>query len=176
MTPPGDDSPADRRDDSPDDRREGGDAGSGGLLGAVRQLVGLLREMEESGERRREGRGGAGRVSYDYSVGTLEDRLEGRTSRERNRSHSRGTTEGDTDRPTNVVETDEGVVVHVDVPEAEGETVKAGVDGQTLVAGVGNTVLARVPLPRPGLAVEFGRYNNGVLECVLRPTDEADPA
>lgn len=156
------DPPADRRDDDRPERERG-------ILGSLRRFLETLQEMDDREESVRHGRVTSDRGTVDYSVriGTLgdetaDDRISG--------------TEVSPESPTSVRETDEGIVVHLDLPEVEGETVAAGVDGRTLVVGVDDTVYRRVGLPRGGLTVVAGAYRNGVLELHLddEPNDNHD--
>ena len=147
------DPPADRRDDDRSERERG-------ILGSLRRFLETLQEMDDREESVRHGRVTSDRGTVDYSVriGTLGgDETDDRITE----------AEVSPESPTSVRETDEGIVVHLDLPEVEGETVAAGVDGRTLVVGVDDTIYRRVELPRSGLTVVAGAYRNGVLELHL---------
>lgn len=159
------------RDDREDEPR--------GLLGTLRRLADALVDVDagastgRSGEGGRSGRPGrvvggddTGRFEYRFGVSTLEDLMDADDAGAEESRYGR------LDPPTSVHEGPKGVVVHVDLPEVEGDTVAAGVDGRTLVVGVGKEVLTRVELPREGLSVQHGTYNNGVLEFFLRDEPE----
>jgi len=141
-----------------------------GLLAALRRLTDALVDLETSGGRRRVVQEDDRRFEYRLGVSTVEDLLDerGATPEAEEGRYAR------LDPPTSVYEGPEGVVVHVDLPEVEGETVAAAVDGGTLFVGVGKTIIAEVDLPRSGLEVQHGEYTNGVLEFFLREPD-TDP-
>ncbi|SFL07490.1 GvpH protein [Halogranum rubrum] len=155
------------RDDSRDEERP---AGGDGILGSLRRFLETLDQMSENGESVRHGRAVSDRGTVDYSIriGSIRDpehdELSGRPSN----------AEVSPESPVNVRETDEGVVVHLDLPEVEGETVAAGVDGRTLVVGVDNNVYKRIRLPRYGLTVIAGAYRNGILELHLEDGGDGD--
>lgn len=155
-----------RESDEKDERRP--PSGGDGILGSLRRFLETLQEMDEQGDTVRHGRVASDRGTVDYSiqVGPIRsDEMERRPD-----------AEVSPDSPTNVRETDDGVVVHLDLPEVEGETVAAGVDGRTLVVGVDNTVHRRVRLPRYGLTVIAGAYRNGVLELHLEAEETEETA
>lgn len=143
-------------------------AGGDGILGSLRRFLETLEQMSENQESVRHGRAVSNRGTVDYSIqiGSIRDPEDGELGQ---RPLS---TEVSPESPTNVRETDEGVVVHLDLPEVEGDTVAAGVDGRTLVVGVDNTVYKRIRLPRYGLAVIAGAYRNGILELHLEADDD----
>ncbi|EJN60324.1 Hsp20/alpha crystallin family protein [Halogranum rubrum] len=144
------------RDDSRDEERP---AGGDGILGSLRWFLETLDQMSENQESVRHGRAVSDRGTVDYSIQVGPIRSD--------ETERRPNAEVSPDSPTSVHETDEGVVVHLDLPEVEGETVAAGVDGRTLVVAVDNTVYKRLRLPRYGLTVIAGTYRNGVLELHL---------
>jgi HSP20 family molecular chaperone IbpA len=152
-------------DDRPDDDRPND---NGGILGSIRRFLETIQEMEERGESVRHGRVSSDRGVADYSIHigpARSDEMDDRAPQ----------TEVSPDSPTSVRETEEGVVVHLDLPEAEGYTVVAGVDGRTLVVGTDeDEILTRVDLPRDGLTVIAGAYRNGVLELHLETETEAN--
>lgn len=169
--------------DDPDDGTD--EARDRGLLGALRRLANALVDVDAgTGSGRVVGEGETDRFEYRFGVSTIEDLLDESGSGGRSRSAGRGGGSeldagaerdqyGRIDAPTSVYEGTEGVVVHVDLPEVEGDTVAAGVDGRTFVVGVGEEVLTRVDLPREGLEVQHGTYNHGVLEFFLRDGETA---
>ncbi len=156
----------DKRPDSSPNR------GSGGFFGVLRSLVDTLRELDDTGERRRSATrsrtSGGRQIDYGIDVGTLEGLGEGTERTQQSQTR--------VDVPTSVVEHDDGVTVYFDFPELAGDTIQAGVNGRRLAVGVDGRVMTRVTLPRSGLALQFGTYNNGVLECHLADTsDETEP-
>lgn len=156
-----------------DDRDDGSTRRSGGFFGILRSLVDTLREMDEQGDHRRSATrsrtSGKRQIDYGIDVGTL-DGLDVR-SEESVDAGGMQRSEAEIEVPTSVIERDGGVTVYFDLPEVAGETIQAGVDGRTLAVGVDDIVLTRVTLPRWGLTLQFGSYNNGVLECFLTDAD-----
>lgn len=151
----------DRSDDSPEDRSER----ESGILGSLRRFLETLQEMEQQGESTRHGRVSSDRGVADYSIHVgpaRRDEMDERTPRP----------EVSPDSPTTIRETEEGFIVHLDLPEAEGNTVVTGVDGRTLVVGTDDTVFRRVDVPRSGLTVVAGAYRNGVLELHLEAEED----
>ncbi|MFC4360143.1 gas vesicle protein GvpH [Halobium salinum] len=176
-----------------DDRDDGREDEPRGLFGALRRLADTLVDLD-AGARTGTGSGGpgtpgsrgrpegpnrvvggddTGRFEYRFGVSTLDDLLAASEAEEAEEADG-ASRYGRIDPPTSVHEGPEGVVVHVDLPEVEGDTVAAGVDGGTLYVGVGSEVLTRVQLPREGLEVQHGTYNNGVLEFFLRDGGSED--
>lgn len=173
MADPNDPGPADRPDGPSGPGRDRSNSESSGLFGALRRLAGALVDVEAGAGRREHHaveEGENARFEYHFGVSTVEE-LVGEQELGTDGESETGSEYGRLDPPTRVNEGEEGVVVNVDLPEVEGDTVAAGVDGTTLVVGVGNEVLTRVELPRRGLEVQYGRYNNGVLEFFLRDPD-----
>lgn len=160
----------DDRRDAPDERSDAAD-GRGGILGSVRKFLELLREMDSEGNSVRRGRTSSlsGRTQADYTVaiGSLESRVDDADGLGEGSDTSGLGERVDRTSPVDVRERDEGVIVHVEIPEVEGETISAGVDDRTLVIGVENTILRRISLPRSELTVVAGAYRNGVLELHL---------
>lgn len=164
-------------DDRPDAPDEGSNADDerGGILGSVRKFLELLQEMDREGDPVRHGRVSSvsGRTQADYTVaiGSLESRIDEADGVRDGSDTGEFERRVDQTSPVDVRETADGVLVHVEIPEVEGETISAGVDERTLVLGVDDTILRRISLPRSGLTVIAGAYRNGVLELHL----EADP-
>lgn len=162
---PGDGRADDRTDDVPERR-------PGGFVGSIRRFLDTLAEMETRGESVRKGSTSAGNTWIDYTIriGALvdDDPRSGRSPSAGSPSGAASTSGASaSSTPTSVRETDDGVVVHLDLPGVAGETVATGVDGRTLVIGVGDAIHERVSLPRAGLTVVEGSYRNGVFEVHL---------
>ena len=155
----------DRSDDSSEDRSDR----ESGILGSLRRFLETLQEMEQQGESTRRGRVSSDRGVADYSIHighARHDEMGERTPHP----------EVSPDSPTSIRETDEGFIVHLDLPEAEGHTVVTGDEGRTLVVGTDDgtddTVFTRVDMPRRGLTVVAGAYRNGVLELHLEAEED----
>ncbi|WP_248905496.1 gas vesicle protein GvpH [Halocatena marina] len=138
---------------------------NGGIVQTLREILETIVAAEE--ERQRHGKGsttlGKTRLGYEFSIdtGTLSDL--GPDSRTTNSS----------DRATAVRYVDGNVLVTIDIPEVDPETVSAGVDNRTgeLLLGIDGTIEERIPLRQKGLKIVTASVTNGILEFHLQPIE-----
>lgn len=157
------------------DTDESEDMDKSGIVRTIlSDLFETIADMDEQNQRRRSGTGSArssnSRFDYGFSVGI------GPPSEHIDATDADETPSAlaDTDHAATVHETEEGVVVTLDLPEVEPSELSAGVNSstQTLLVGLDNEIIERVPLPHGNLEVGDASFNNGVLDVRLHGGDE----
>ena len=149
------------------DRPDGNDDRSNGdrPRGVLRAILELLSELDDADERSRRSGWTDGRTSVDYSVSVrgLDEALDG--------GPSGGTEEsGRPETPALTTrETDDGLLVVVDLPERRTEQVAAEVDEDERVAVItaGGDDIGRVPLDDGEWTVVDVSVNNDIMEVRL---------
>lgn len=152
----------------------------GGALGRLLRLLETLAEMEEDGERRRDGRTNVGGTSVDFSVniGSVDDLADafggrgGRPDRGRGGDRDEAVDEP-LDTHVDVRETETGVVVVADLPTVDEDDVDATVDDEAgeLRITLGGETLGSVPLRGEELTVTDATVRNRILEVRLERSD-----
>lgn len=185
-----------RDDDRDDDIDRGHDTGDGdansdrdddrvdddGPLGSLLELLEMLAEMEERGERRRDGRLDIGGTSVDFSVGigTLDDLADrgGRGPRDSgDRSSGGGERDGDAAADdgahVDVRRTEAGATVVADLPDVDAGAVDVAVDegADRLRILVDGEPVGTAPLSGEELSVTDATVRNEVLEVRLERVD-----
>lgn len=172
--------------DRPGDRDDAEDRD----LTPLERLVALLEtiaEMDERGERRRDGHTRIGDASVDFSIGigTLDDAIDAAGDRDRrdprdrrrgadgDRRHTDDAAEPERAAHVDVRETAEGATVVADLPNVDESDVTATVDDEAgeLQIDVRGTEAGRVPLSGDGLTITEASFNNHILEVELERTD-----
>lgn len=141
----------------------------GESIGAtLRDLFDTIVELETSEHTTETHRVGRADIGHGSSIRTVQSALDGESSRSTD-----GRRVDDTEYATAIRESDEGIVVTVDLPAVDTERLAAGVDetSATLAIGIDDRVLTRVALPRGDLIVTDAAFNNGILELSLRATE-----
>ena len=155
------------------DDHESDESNGGAIRTILTDLFESIAEMDERGERRRTGTGTTHsknkRFDYGFTVGI------GPQADDERAGTDEPSPDG-TERAAVVHETDEGVVVTLDLPDVHPTDLSAGVDAsaRALVVGEDGTVIERVALPRGDLEVAGASFNNGVLDVRLGPTGVND--
>lgn len=159
---------ADRPDDDDDRPRS-----------ILRAVLELLRELDDADGRGEHGRRGSwtdGRTSFDYSVsvGGLDDALGGtppggRSPGGTDRSDRSDQSDRREEPAVTTRETDDGLLVVVDLPEGWTEGVAAEVDEdeRTAVITAGGNEVGQVPLDDGEWTVLDVSVNNGIMEVRL---------
>lgn len=159
-----------------DDRDEG-------ALDRLLRLLEMLAEMDENGERRRDGRTDVGNASVDFSVniGSVDDLADAYSGRDRRPRADDGRdrrSESDDGSPreephVDVRETETGATVVADLPAVDEDDVDVTVDDEAaeLRIVVDGETLGTVPLAGDELTITEATVTNRILEVHLERSD-----
>lgn len=157
------------------------DDGDRGALDHLLALLETLAEMDEQGERRRDGRADVGRTSFDFSVGIgnlddFADEFGGRdrpTDDDRRGRHSAGEDGNADEAHVDVRETETGVTVVADLPAVDADDVGVTVDDDAgkLRIVVGGETFGTAPLSGDELTITDATVRNRILEVHLERSE-----
>lgn len=139
---------------------------NGGIVQALQEILEAIAAAEEDRQRHGEGSTTVGRtqIGYEFSIGAGH-----LTETGAQRPHDVASN----DRAIAVRYTDGDVLVTIDAPETDPETVSAGTDDSTgeLLIASDETIEERIQLRQQGLEIVDASYTNGILELRLRPME-----